>query len=238
MNLVLAQEELFQGIHCDVWMDGNRNPFMTMDQIAVALEYSDRKGIEKIIERNPYLKKSEFSTTYVLSEVEGKREVKRERRLFTRDGVMEVSFLSHKPKAREFRAWARKVLNAFMDGQLVWKEEREKIKDTNKTLSEAIKEAGYTKPYHHSNFYNLIYQTAVGYTAVALRKARDAKPKAKAVDFMTIEEMKACEEREKEVITLLGLGLTRDEMKELFERKGVLYQTTLQLPAKEMEMSK
>jgi len=233
MDLVLAQEELFQGINCDVWMDSNRKPFMTMDQIAVALEYSDRKGIEKIIERNPYLKKSEFSTTYVLSEVEGKREVKRERRLFTRDGVMEISFLSHKPKARDFRVWARKVLNSFMDGQLVWKEEREKIKETNKSLGDAIKEAGYIGQWDYSNFYNLIYKTAIGFTARQLRKERNAKPKAKAVDYMATEEIQACEEREKEVITLLGLGLTRDEMKELFERKGVLYQTTLQLPKKE-----
>lgn len=230
MDLVLAQEELFQGIHCDVWMDSNRNPYMTIQQLANALEYRSKSGIENIIMRNPYLRSKEFSSTHKLRVVEGVRIVERETLVFTKDGIMEVGFLSPKPKARDFRAWARKVLNGFMDGQLVWKDQREKIKDTNRTLSEAIKEAGYTKPYHHSNFYNLIYQTAIGFTATSLRKARNAKPKAKAVDFMTIEEIKACEEREKEVITLLGLGLAREEMKELFERKGLLYQTTLKLP--------
>ncbi|MDH6364707.1 prophage antirepressor-like protein [Enterococcus sp. PF1-24] len=229
-NLVLAQEELFQGIHCDVWVDKNRNPFMTIQQLANALEYKSRNGIEKMLKRNPYLRNKEFSTTAKLSVVEGKRFVERETIVFTKDGIMEVGFLSPKPKAREFRAWARSVLNAFIDGQIVWKGHREQLKNTNKTLSEAIKEAGYTKPYHHSNFYNLIYQTAIGFTAVSLRKARNAKPKAVATDFMTTEELKACEEREKEVITLLGLGFNRDEMKEIFERKGVLYQTTLKLP--------
>lgn len=28
MDLVLAQEELLQGVHCDVWIDKNRNPFI------------------------------------------------------------------------------------------------------------------------------------------------------------------------------------------------------------------
>lgn len=30
-GLVLAQEELFQGIQCDLWIDKDRNPFMSMD---------------------------------------------------------------------------------------------------------------------------------------------------------------------------------------------------------------
>lgn len=231
-NLVLAQEELFQGIHCDLWMDSKRNPFMSMDQLAEALEYTDRKGIEKIVERNPYLKEQEFSTTDKLSEVEGDRVVKRERRLFTCDGIMEVSFLSHKPKAREFRAWARKVLTAFMDGQIVWKSEREKVKETSITLRDAIKAAGYTGKWDYSNFYNLIYKTAIGFIARQLRKERNAKPKAVAANYMTTEELAAVDAREKEVITLLGLGLTRDEMKAIFERRGVLYQTTLKMPEK------
>lgn len=233
MDLVLAQEELFQGIHCDLWMDSNKKPYMTIQQLANALEYKSKSGIENIIMRNPYLRNKEFSSTHKLKVVEGERIIERKTLVFTKDGIMEIGFLSPKPKARDFRAWARKVLNAFMDGQLVWKEEREKIKETNKSLGDAIKEAGYTGQWDYSNFYNLIYKTAIGFTARQLRKERNTKPKAKAVDYMATEEIQACEEREKEVITLLGLGLTRNEMKELFERKGVLYQTTLQLPVKE-----
>lgn len=237
MNLVLAQEELFQGVNCDVWMDKDRNPYMTVEQLANALGYRSKSGVENIVSRNPYLKDKEFSGTYNLW-VPTARGGEQETRLFTRDGVMEVAFLSSKPKAIEFRSWARKVLNAFMDGQLVWKDEREKIKETNNSLRDAIKEAGYTSKWDYTNFYNLIYKTAIGCMARQLRKERNVKPKAKAVDYMTTEEIQACEQREKEVITLLGLGLTRDEMKELFERKGILYQTTLQLPIKEMETVK
>ncbi|MGM0338696.1 BRO family protein [Enterococcus sp. AZ007] len=229
-ELVLAQEELFQGIHCDLWMDSKRNPFMTIQQMADALEYGSKSGIENIITRNPYLKDKEFSSTHKLEVLEGKRIVQRETIVFTKDGIMEIGFLSHKPKAREFRAWARKVLTAFMDGQIVWKSEREKVKETSVTFREAIKAAGYTGKWDYSNFYNLIYKTSIGFIARQLRKERNAKPKAIAADFMTTEELAAVDAREKEVITLLGLGLTRDEMKTIFERKGVLYQTTLKMP--------
>ncbi|MHC5373111.1 BRO family protein [Enterococcus sp. LJL120] len=229
-DLVLAQEELFQGIHCDLWMDKKRNPYMTIQQMADALEYESKSGIENIITRNPYLKDREFSSTHKLGVLEGKRIVQRETIVFTKDGIMEIGFLSHKPKAREFRAWARKVLTAFMDGQIIWKGKREKVKETSFTLRDAIKDAGYTGHWDYSNFYTLIYKTAIGFTARQLREERNAKPKTVAVDFMTTEELAAVDAREKEVVTLLGLGLSRDEMKTIFERKGVLYQTTLKLP--------
>lgn len=69
MNLVLAQEELFQGIHCDLWMDGKKNPYMTIQQLANALEYRSKSGIENIIARNPYLREKEFSSTHKLEVV-------------------------------------------------------------------------------------------------------------------------------------------------------------------------
>jgi len=50
-HLVLAKEELFQGIHCDLWMDKDRNPFMTIQQLANVLGYKSKSGIENIIER-------------------------------------------------------------------------------------------------------------------------------------------------------------------------------------------
>lgn len=229
-ELVLAQEELFQGIPCDLWTDSKKNPYMTIQQLANALEYKSKSGVENIIARNPYLRGKEFSSTHKLRVVEGERFVERETLVFTKDGIMEIGFLSPKPKAREFRAWARKVLNGFMDGQLVWKKEREKVKETNISLREAIKDAGYTGQWDYSNFYNLIYKTAIGFIARQLRKERNADKTAVAADFMTAEELAAVDAREKEVITLLRLGLTRDEMKTIFERKGVLYQTTLKMP--------
>ena len=220
---------MFQGIHCDVWMDKNRNPFMSMDQLANVLEYKDRKGIEKLVERNPYLKNKEFSTTDKLSEVEGDRMVKRERRLFTRDGVMEVSFLSNKPKAREFRSWARKVINAFVDGQLIWKEKREIGKQIRLSMTDAIREAGVSHHFY-KHFTNLCYKSAIGFNATQIRKAREIQKNASVLDYLTTEEQEAVNEREQQIATLITLGMDYEQIKGVLANGGVIYQTTLKIP--------
>lgn len=115
-ELQLVKSEHFGEIEADIYSNGN-DMFMTIDQLAACLEYADRKGVEKLVERNAYLRKSEFSTTVSLSVVEGSRQVTRERTIFTEDGIYEITMLSSQPKAREFRAWIRNVLKALRAGK-------------------------------------------------------------------------------------------------------------------------
>lgn len=230
-KLVLAQEELFQSVRCDIWMDRNRNPFMTIQQLANALEYKSKDGIEKILKRHPYLRDKEFSSTYKLSVVEGDRQVKRETIVFTRDGIMEVSFLSHQPKARHFRSWARKVINAFVDGQLVWKEKRETGKQIRLSMTDAIRDAGFSTNFY-IHFTNLCYKSAIGFTAGQIRKARNIAKEHSILDYLTSEEQEAVNQREQEIATLIGLGLDYKQIKAILANGGVIYQTTLKMPQK------
>lgn len=118
MNLILAQSRAFNSVVCDLWKNENGDVFMTIDQLAQALDYADRGGVENIINRNEYLKDIEFSTTHKMKVVEGKREVMRERRIFTEDGIYEITMLSKQPKAKEFRAFVRKFLKGLRSGEL------------------------------------------------------------------------------------------------------------------------
>ncbi|WP_332649688.1 BRO family protein [Lysinibacillus sp. 54212] len=119
MNLALATQQQFNSVMCDFWQNENGDVFMTIDQLAQALEYADKNGVEQIVSRNEYLKDSEFSTTHKLSVVEGKRQVKRERRIFSEDGIYEVTMLSSQPKAKVFRAFVRKTLKALRKGETI-----------------------------------------------------------------------------------------------------------------------
>lgn len=170
-ELVLAQKELFQGISCDLWMDNKGNPYMTIQQLANALEYKSKDGIEKILKRNPYLRNKEFSGTYKLS-VPGSKGGTQETIVFTRDGIMEIGFLSPKPKARDFRAWARKVLNGFIDGQLVWKERREISKESHKDLNTIIAKhfPAEKVKIRCINFSQLLCELVTGYKSVGSYK--------------------------------------------------------------------
>lgn len=111
-ELQLVKAEHFGNVEADIYSNG-ADMFMTINQLAECLGYADKSGVEKIVQRNPYLKKSEFSSTDVVS-VLGK---KRDTRIFTEDGIYEVTMLSSQPKAKEFRAWIRGVLKALRSGK-------------------------------------------------------------------------------------------------------------------------
>ncbi|MGY0692936.1 BRO-N domain-containing protein [Virgibacillus sp. FSP13] len=114
MNLDLAVKEMFEGNEVDIYWNEQNEPVMTIQQLAKSLEYSDRSGVDKIIQRNPYLDSSEFSVADKLSSTDGK---KYDTRIFNEDGIYEVTMLSKKPKAKEFRAFVRKLLKSLRKGE-------------------------------------------------------------------------------------------------------------------------
>ncbi|MCL2010844.1 MAG: hypothetical protein FWG71_09935, partial [Synergistaceae bacterium] len=69
-------------VECDFYSDGD-DVYMTINQLARALGYADRNGVDQIISRNPYLSDPEFSVYDRLSGNDGK---KYKTRLFTEDG--------------------------------------------------------------------------------------------------------------------------------------------------------
>ena len=71
-NLQIVKSAQFGEVQCDVYSD-SQDMFMTISQLSDCLGYADRKSIEKIIERNPYLKDKEFSVTDKLSATDGKK---------------------------------------------------------------------------------------------------------------------------------------------------------------------
>lgn len=115
MQLSIVKSEQFGNVQCDFWRNENGEVFMTIAQLAQALGYASKSGIENIISRNEYLKDPEFSSTHKLW-VGGSEQ---ETRIFTEDGIYEVTMLSKTKVAREFRAWVRKVLKSLRLGETV-----------------------------------------------------------------------------------------------------------------------
>lgn len=111
-ELQLIKQERFGEIEADIYSNGN-DMFMTINQLAECLNYSDKKAVENLLDRNKYLKEAEFS---FIQEVPLKTRGTQNTRTFTEDGIYEVAMLSGQPKAKEFRAWIRKVLKALRTG--------------------------------------------------------------------------------------------------------------------------
>lgn len=56
--------------------------------------------------------------------------------------------------------------------------------------------------------------------------------KATPLDFLNKAELDALNKRQNQITTLIDLGMTYQEVKEVLNNKGVIYQTTLTIPEK------
>lgn len=112
-ELVLIKSADFGDVTCDFY-GRNNEVYMTISQLAECLEYADKKGIEKLINRYPYLKEREFS---FIQKVPPKLGGTQNTRTFTEDGIYEVTMLSRTEKAKEFRAWVRRILKSLRTGK-------------------------------------------------------------------------------------------------------------------------
>lgn len=111
-ELSLIKEEHFGDIQCDFYGKGNE-VYMTINQLAACLGYADRSGVQKLVDRNEYLSQPEFSCWDRLSHESGAKKT----RIFTEDGIYEVTMLSKTARAKEFRSWVRGILKALRSGK-------------------------------------------------------------------------------------------------------------------------
>ena len=107
--------EEFGEVNCDFYTNENQTPCMTSEQLGSALGYSDpQKAISNLVNRNEYLEGQEFSSLLKLRDQVQARET----RVFTEDGIYEVTMLAKTEKAKSFRSWVRKILKGMRTGEL------------------------------------------------------------------------------------------------------------------------
>ena len=139
-NLELVKSAKFGNVQADIYKKGDE-PYMTINQLAECLEYSNgRKGIDNLLKRNPYLKNKEFSVTLEMRGTDGKQY---NTRIFTEDGIYEITMLAKTEKAKEFRMWIRKILKSIRSGnaKIVSMTEYQKLMVTTRAENAKIRKA-------------------------------------------------------------------------------------------------
>lgn len=223
MNLQLVNQELFNGITCDVWRNDNHEIFMTTEQLAQCIGYQTRYGITKLVQKNKYLKNREFSVSAKLAHGDGKQY---DTRVFTFEGIKEILFLAPKSEmARKFREWTRSVLNTYFKGELVKAKEMAKATITRRDLSTAIKESPHFEPNYHVIFANMLTALVTNgkYKSVqGMRKAL-GRPNAKLKQMLdSPEELQLLQTYESSITNLLDLGFDRHQIKEFLTKEKSL----------------
>lgn len=114
-NLQIVKSAEFQGVPCDFYQNDGGDVFMTSEQLGQCLGYSNpRESINKVVQRNEYVKELEFSCEVKMTSQSGAKST----RVFNEDGIYEITMLSKTEKAKEFRAFVRKTLKAIRKGEV------------------------------------------------------------------------------------------------------------------------
>lgn len=91
---------------------------MDIEELIKAISFESRRGLEKIIETHPELKNREFSYLKKVLNEEGGILKKREKRIFTQEGIYEVALLANTERAKKFRKFARHLITKFRRNEI------------------------------------------------------------------------------------------------------------------------
>ena len=141
-ELSVRTTEMFGEVQTDIYENDNQEMFMTAKQLGECLGYKDpMRNINKLIDRNEYLKDSKYSGVVKMSTPQGNRMVMTELRVFNERGIYEVSFKANTSKALVFRDWVGDLLKSLRRGDvnLITKAEysflQNQIVETNRLIA-------------------------------------------------------------------------------------------------------
>lgn len=210
MNIIKQAKSSFGELEIDFYLDKNRNIFVTIEQLAQGFGYKSRKGIEKMIERQPYLKDKRFSVTDNLSATDGKQY---KTRLFNKRGIFEIGMLSKTEKGKIFRQWIYDHIEELEQENANFKIMREIEKSEHRELTKAIKDWEYFNQWSYKAISDLLLKAVTGQTAKQLKQTRAGY--AVALDCLSAEELAKYRELESKVIVLLELNAEYSDIKKL-----------------------
>lgn len=90
-----------------------------MGELAKAIGFADITAINNLLVRNPELKNKEFSYLKKVDSIENGILKKREKRLFTEDGLYEVTMLANTENAKKFRRFVRDLMKKYRKNELI-----------------------------------------------------------------------------------------------------------------------
>ncbi|RBR57656.1 Rha family transcriptional regulator [Enterococcus faecalis] len=206
-------------------------PFTTSKIIAEYAEIEHR-AVRQLI-RTYEKDLNEFGkTTFEMSKInKGRGRKQKIYHLNEEQATLLITYLDNTEPVRRFKKALVRQFYDMKNELYARRMERQKEKSVRKSMTDVIKELELS-PHYYKHYTDLVYKTALGFTAKKIRDARDVGKKATILDYLTSEEIEAVNKREQQVATLLTLKMDYDTIKSILNGQGVLYQTTLKMPAK------
>lgn len=206
----LVQNQTYNSIEIDFYVDNAKNIYVTIDQLAKGFGYKYRKGLDNLINRHDYLKDPKFSVPHKVRATDGKYY---ETRLFNKRGITEIGMLSRTEQGKVFRQWIYDYIEQLEKENYRFKLQRALEKPIRKSLTDAIKEWPYCNTHSYKHFTDLLLKKVTGQNAKQLKLARPGG--ATSLDLLTALELEQYIKVEQLAISLIGLSFSYDQIKQV-----------------------
>ncbi|WP_373104136.1 BRO-N domain-containing protein [Streptococcus lutetiensis] len=201
MEIIKREKGEFGEIKIDFYLNKDRAILVTIEQLAQGFGYKNRKGIERMLERNSYLRNDEYS---VIAKVPHNLGGTQETRLFNKRGIFEIGMLSRTEKGKAFRAWIYDYIEELEKENANFRFQRALEKPTHKTLNEAISKWDNAPTMAFPTVNNLLLKLSSGKNKKKLIEDRGGKT---GLDCLTSVELAKYQAYEKAVIPLIELNM-------------------------------
>ncbi len=213
MEIIKREKGEFGEIKIDFYLNKDRAILVTIEQLAQGFGYKNRKGIERMLERNSYLRNDEYS---VIAKVPHSLGGTQETRLFNKRGIFEIGMLSRTEKGKAFRAWIYDYIEELEKENANFRFQRALEKPTHKTLNDVISKWDNAPTMAFPTVNNLLLKLSTGKNKKKLTEDRGGKT---GLDCLTSVELAKYQAYEKAVIPLIELnmeyGVIRDTLSQV-----------------------
>ena len=124
-----------------------------------------------------------------------------------------MTYLKNTEKVRAFKKELVRQFYAMRQEILKRQTGRAELKPIRRELTDVIKEQEPDDQWAYKKYTDLAYKSSIGKNAAQLRRERDAPKKAKAVDYLTSDEIAAVAKRQNQIAVLLEMGMDYTQIK-------------------------
>ena len=201
MEIIKREKGEFGEIKIDFYLNKDRAILVTIEQLAQGFGYQSKRAVEKMLERNPYLRESQYS---IVTKVPYSTGGTQETRLFNKRGIFEIGILSRTEKGKVFRAWIYDYIEELEKENANFRFQRALEKPTHKTLNEAISKWDNAPKMALPTVNNLLLKLSTGKNKAKLTEDRGGKT---GLDCLTSVELAKYQAYEKAVISMIELNM-------------------------------
>ena len=124
-----------------------------------------------------------------------------------------MTYLKNTEKVRAFKKELVRQFYAMRQELLKRQTGRAELKPIRRELTDVIKEQEPEDKWAYKKYTDLAYKSSIGKNAAQLRRERNAPKKAKAVDYLTSDEIAAVTKRQNQIAVLLKMGMDYTQIK-------------------------